>query len=147
MCTGKISTAETVSVTLAHLMGWLLVKLGRGKRTTALKITEETTSESSKQLNVFSSTLHLMHDIKNSISDTIVISTNIDIPDLKCSTGTDTELNCCSGKFRIRFRLCGKINHIRFYLKKKKNHHLMSRPIGYSSFNNTFRDLSTNQVY
>lgn len=36
----------------------------RGKQTTAL--------------NVFSSTLHLMHDIKNSISDIIVASTNTD---------------------------------------------------------------------
>lgn len=45
MCTGKISTASTECVTLAHLMGWLLVKLEGGKQTTALKSTEETTFE------------------------------------------------------------------------------------------------------
>lgn len=31
-----------------------------------------------------------MHDIKNSISDIIVSSTNTDTPNLKCSTGTQT---------------------------------------------------------
>lgn len=58
-------------------------------------------SKTKQQPHVFSSTLHLMHDIKNSISDIIVSSTNTDIPNLKCSTGTDTELDCCSGTFRI----------------------------------------------
>lgn len=44
MCTGKISTASTENVTLAHLKGgWLLVKLEGGKQTTALQFTEENT--------------------------------------------------------------------------------------------------------
>lgn len=45
MCTGKISTASTEWVTLAHLMGWLLVTLEGASRQLHLKVTEETTFE------------------------------------------------------------------------------------------------------
>lgn len=49
---------------------------------------------------VRSSTLQHMHDIKNSISDQYFPPwwMNLDTPNLRDPTGTDTELDFCSGK-------------------------------------------------
>lgn len=72
----KTSTASAEWVTLAHLTRWLLVKLEGESRQLHSNSLQETAFKIQTTAKLFSLMLQLMHDIKNSISDTVVWSTN-----------------------------------------------------------------------
>lgn len=76
----------------------------RGKQTNALKFTEETTFIKPNNSQMFLAPHYISCMTSKIAFLTIVSSTNIDIPHLKCSTGTDTKLNCCSRKLKFRIR-------------------------------------------